>query len=288
MSLAKKIVLVIACMGGLKADAQEFYIKAGIGYAFPMPGEAKDAPGNIVNGYRSNNLAGQYDYLVKTASFSSGLQLLPGVGYMFSDNIGVEVNAAANIAPKQYSFTDVNTTSKSRYADVTLRNKANGMIALMPSLVLQTRPGNWNVYMRAGLVLPVNTGMEMHATYSYHDNGDINENYWNVKNYFAVGLTAATGVKYKLADRLTAWAEVSTMYLSLLIEEADLTGVTMNGTSYDLSKVKGSKTILFNKNGVTDPNHNQQTYSQPFSNLGAGLGIAYSLSNHAKTTNKKK
>src|SRR4051812_21277873 len=84
-------------------SAQDFYLKGGLGYAFAMPGQKIDQSGNVLNGTVTYAPQGVADYHIKNASFTSGVQGLVGIGLMLSKNVGVELSASADLAPRTYT-----------------------------------------------------------------------------------------------------------------------------------------------------------------------------------------
>src|SRR4051812_41636542 len=92
-------LLIIALNSFTALHAQEFYLKEGLGYAFAAPGQKVDQSGNILNGTVNHSGQGVIIYDLKNASYSSGPLNVAGAGFMFSRNIGVELDASVNLAP---------------------------------------------------------------------------------------------------------------------------------------------------------------------------------------------
>jgi hypothetical protein len=268
--------------------AQGFYIKEGIGYAFPMPGSTKDQLGNILNGTRTNSQSQTTSsYQIKNASFSSGFHNITGAGYMFTKNIGVELSADILLGSKKYSFEDIGTTAGTMPANITFTRQSDVMINFMPALVLQTSGTKAKLYMRMGLALPINSGINRHDIYQFSGGGTQDDN-WEVKNYFSVGFAAATGAKFKIGNNFDLWCEVSMLQLALSREESDLKGATINGQSYSAAQLTGTKTYYYNKDATTSANGiYEETFSQPYSNISIMVGITYNFSHEHLVKTKR-
>ena len=269
---------------------QNFYFKTGLGYAFAMPGEKLDQNGNVLNGVVNHTSAGVTDYELKNASFTSGVPLAIGVGLTLSKNIAIELSTSINLAPVKYSEGILNETNSSGqvfsyYAD----RQAKNTVILMPSVVLQTDNKTWNMYMRMGLALPLNTGLTLYETYMPQSGGAYSYT-WSIQNYFSLGFTAAAGLELKVSNKFAVWGEISMLYLNISREERDLNTAVINGSSYPVSQLTGITKYHYNQNGISDSNGNEQALSQPYSNLGINVGISYIFNNHSekKKHSKKK
>ena len=190
---------------------------------------------------------------------------------MFSGNVGAELGAAMTVLPRKFTL-DQNIQQASpvvAYDSYTGVRQAKGLLLLTPSLVLQTNNSKCNVYTRLGVALPFNTETKLQETIT--TNAALNDiTTWSIKNYFSVGATAALGIKLRISDHLAVWAEVSMLYLNLLIKEQDVTSEDVNGGVYAPANFEH---IAFSKTGpvyIGFTNNTQLTYAQPYSNLGGG------------------
>jgi hypothetical protein len=284
MKKITQITLLIIFAVTVSAHAQTIYLKIASGYAFAMPGEKVDQAGNVLNGSVSSFGSGVISYDLKNASFTSGVPVIIGAGLMLSKNIGVELNAAINITTPDYTARHFGeTTSSGLVYNYAGERQAKNPVIILPALLLQTANSKWNIYMKMGVALPVNTKMNMHEIYQYQT-GDVHIYDWDIKNYFSLGFTAATGLKMNVGENISLFGEVSMMYLNVSRKERDLTAADINGQTVPISQLTGVKIYNYHKNGVDDLNGNQEALSQPFSNLGLNVGLCYIL----KTQNKKK
>ena len=260
------------------ASAQ-FYINAGLGYAIPQAGQTIDGTTQPYNGSVANTTYTS-TYNIKAASFCAGTQGVLGLGYMFSDHVGVQMDALIGIATKKYTFSEDSVRIGGIEKDVSTIQKAKNPVFLAPSLVLQTGGNVLNIYARFGVAIPLNTKITQDQIQTDLPGQGAREDLdftIQVKNSFSLGFTGAAGVKYKISDKVCIWGEISMLSMSVYIKEADVTAFTYNGVSQSVSYVS-PQSVKYSKNVVTDTNGNTApTYSQPFSNVGIHVGISFSI-----------
>ena len=273
-------------LAGISSASAQFFARVGFGYAFPQSGQTLDGTAQPYNGTITNTTLTQA-YSIKSASFSAGMQMALGVGYMLSEHVGIQLDANIGLSTKKYTFTDQNVNIQGVQSNVDVVQQANTPFILSPSLVLQSGGEKLNVYSRLGIALPLNSKMTMDQIESNVAGTGAPTVYdftFSVKNSFSPGFTAAAGVKYKLTDRLSLWGEISILSMSLYIKESDLTDFSYNGQSQSLSYVTSPHTVNYSKTAIVDSNGAQQpTFSQPFSNVGINVGLTFNLSEKRRT-----
>jgi len=295
----KKYLIVVLCMLlATYANAQQFFIKGGLGYDFPQAGQSFSGYGPY-NGSitTNNNNSTTYDYK-NNSSFAAGLQGNIGLGYMFTEHVGLEMDLIAGLASKKYNNAQyVDTGSGSSY---TSSINANTPILLAPQLVLETGGTKFNFYARGGLVLP------LYAHFKEVDNqvstqagsGTFYDTYTSdVKTGFSLGFTGAMGIQYYLNENVCFWGEVNLLSMSLPVIESDLTDFTENGVSY-YSQISSSQPTVtkYSKsfssiNGTNqNVNNNNQlilpSYSIPFSSVGIHAGIMYRFPKSSRSSGR--
>jgi outer membrane protein W len=275
----------------ITAQGQGFYLRAGLGYAVPQAGQVSDGNATPYNGTLNNTSSAQ-DYSVKTASFSAGALGNIGLGYMFNENIGIDVDAMFGLSPKKYTFTAHGVSIGGVASDYSVVQKAKTPIFFTPSVVLQTSGDNMNVYVRFGLVLPLKTLVTQDQIYTnLPGTGSIRtEDFtFEIKNSFSLGFAGAIGVKYRMGENVSLWGEVGIMSLSVLAKQGNLVDAKVDGQSVVLDSVVGVKTINYSKTATIDSTGTQQvTYAQPFSNVGIHVGIIYKLGQNSKSGKGKR
>jgi opacity protein-like surface antigen len=271
--LGTALVLSLAATTGF---AQGFYIRAGLGYAMPQAGQTIDGTGTPYNGTLNSNTG---SFSIKGASFSAGLQALPSIGYMFSDHVGVQLDATIGLSAKKYSFTETGVVINSISNTIEFDQQAKTPFILSPSLVVQTGGEVWNIYSRIGLALPLHTTTTADQIQTNDPGTGAITPYdftFTVKNSFSFGFTGAAGVEYKISDNISVWGEVNMLSLSVYTKESDLTDFKASGQSQSLSYVTSPHQIAYTKSGVID-SVTQPSYAQPFSNVGINVGIKFNL-----------
>lgn len=292
------LVAVVASMVSSAAVAQGFYLRLGLGYAFPQAGQTMyDTPTPYngfptgYNGTRTNTAATQV-YNIKGASFSAGMQGSIGAGYMFNNNVGVQLDGAIGLGTKKYTFNDDNVSlnvgnNNTIAVNISTTQQAKTPFILLPSLVLQSGGDKVNVYSRFGLAVPLASKVTQDQVITNLPNTGamtVDDFTWTIKNSFSLGFSAAAGVKYNINDRMSIWAELSILSMTVNAKEQDLKSWTENGQSVPLSNYSNAQKITFSKTATLDSNYSQfPTYSQPFSNIGINVGVTFNLSDRHST-----
>ena len=265
---------------------QEFYLKAGIGYSFPMPGQKVDQNGNVLNGTLTQLGSGVSAYQLKSASFSAGLQNSFSAGLQLSKNIAVELATNINTAAVTYTETlNGLTNSNGVVYNYQGTRQAKNTTLILPSMVLQTAKAKWNAYMRMGLTLPVLSGIKLNETYIYQT-GIANQYSWNIRNYFSAGIASAAGVKIRVSKKVELWSEASLICLNLSRKIRVLESAVVDGQNVPVGQLTGVTTYHYHINGTSDLSGNQQALPQPYSSIGINAGISYDLK--AEHRKKKK
>ncbi len=291
--MKKTIVTLLAFLSlSAAARAQGFYFRAGLGYAVPMAGQSIDGEGAVISGSvtRSTYLT---NFSSKNASFAAGLHGGVGLGYLFSKNIGVQLDVDANIAAKSYSFLQPNV-----YIDLgagpilsnyTIKQQADLPILLTPKLALQTGGEKLNIYTNIGPAIPIIAHVLEDEIIDYLVGSPTSYTFTStVKMRFSVGISGAAGVQYKINKKVSIWGEVSMLSMSLYKKQADLTGFQVNGQNQSLSSVGGATTIYYVKNGSMDTNRTTRpSYSVPFSNVGFNVGLRVALGKGSKNSGRR-
>ena len=91
----KKTIVTIAALLLTAPGFAQFYLRAGLGYAFPQAGQTLDASGTPYSGSATYSTYVTNYSGMKSASFSAGFQGGLGLGYMFSEHVGVQLDAEA-------------------------------------------------------------------------------------------------------------------------------------------------------------------------------------------------
>ncbi|HXS35283.1 MAG TPA: outer membrane beta-barrel protein [Flavipsychrobacter sp.] len=266
------------------------FLRVGLGYAFPQAGQTMDVNSNpYAAKINYSNFGSSYSFSLKKASFSAGLQGIAGVGYMVNQHIGFLVDAAIGIAPKKYTTTVDSLEIQANPANETVTQQTQTPVFVIPALLLQTGGTHYNLYVRAGIVLPAKSKVIAHiddqllspATFT-SPISDSNVNTINrtleTKSSFSLGFSGAAGVSYNINDQFKLWGEISFVSLSLYTKETDLTEFSVNGSNMLFNVPRSELSTKYGKSGNTVPTNSIGTvpaYSIPFSNVGINIGVSY-------------
>lgn len=287
----------MAATGAVTCTAQGFYFKAGLGYAMPQATQSMDGTATPTSGTRTFTGSGTNTtaaYSIDKASFSTGLQGLVSVGYMFNKNVGIDLGLSLNVTTTTYNFTDYNVPSGSSLYDIQIIQKARSPKMLMPAVVMQTGGDMLNLYTRVGLALPLSTQIDQHQIFTNQPgNGAVSTQdfLWVNSNSFSLGFTAAAGVQYRLNNKVKIWGEASFLSLAMYIKEANLTDVTVDGATGYLTQIPvDERKVTFSKDftAATNDYYHQPAFSQPFSNITIAAGVAFDLDHNSRSNEKGK
>ena len=293
----KKILVASILLAGITSSSygQGFYFRAGLGLDIAQSGQSMyDTPipyngfPTGINGSRQN--AGNVQtYSISGASFGSGIPVILGFGYMFNNNVGVQLDGGLGLFIARYTFNDMNAelnngTGTTTAYNIKIQQSANTPFFLMPSLVLQTGD-QVKIYSRFGFALPLSASItqEEMLTNAPGTGALVTDDFtWKLKTSFSLGFTAAAGVKYQISDKLSIWGELNMLSMSLYAKEQDLKSWTESsqGTTLNVPLINytNAQTIKFSKTAVLDSTlSSMPTYSIPFSNVGIHFGITFNL-----------
>ncbi len=221
----KKIsCLVLALSAVVYTASAQFYINAGLGYAMPQAGQTFDGTGQGYNGSQTYTTYTQI-YNVKPVSFTTGVHGILGIGYMFSDHVGVQLDGDAGLSMKKYTFAIDNVQVSGVASNVEIETRAKGPFIVIPSLVLQTGGDKLNLYTRVGPALPLSTKITQDQVLSNLPGTgavEVDDFTFNIKNSFSLGLSAAAGIQYKLSDKMSLWGEISMLSMSVISKKQTL------------------------------------------------------------------
>ena len=288
--MKKSLLLLTACTAITAfCNAQGFYLRGNLGYAFPQAGQTLDGTGTPYSGSSTLTVFGPENDDLKKASFGSGTYLGLGGGYMFNEYIGADAAFSLGIAPTKYTLTYIN---QAQGYNVSSTQQATNPSFFIPSLVLQSGGDKIKAYGRIGVVLPLNTQITQDQVYTTTPATHVTDYTFQIKNSFSLGFAATAGVQYKLSDKVRLTGEFSFLSLSTLIKQSDFTKLTQDGQSYPItadSTVAPHTTYSTHVTGLTASSTNLIAYTQPFSNVGFNLGIMYTFGAPApKGATKKK
>jgi hypothetical protein len=277
----KKLVLTLTATWLLAGtvSAQKFYIRAGGGYAMPLAGQSMNTSNNApFNGKQSYNAATDItSFEAKPASFGAGGNAMLGAGYMFTDNIGVELNIFAGVAPKKYSsvnsYTDPSSGELESFEYLTY---ARMPVLVSPALKIQSS-GDFSVYSRFGALLPVKNGFNEETSGTFNDGSSTShiEAVREFQTKFGLGFNGAAGVSVKTNSWLRIWGELNFNAMSVQVTEGTYTEAFQDGENILPYLEPDEITVEFATEG-TDATA-LPSFMLPFSSIGIMAGISIGL-----------
>ncbi len=209
-------------------------------------------------------------------SLGKGLNAGINVGYMFNENIGIELGAQYLIGSK------TTATDKSLNGDVSTLEMSSKMIQLKPSLVIATTMKNVTPYAKLGLLL--GTGK---VTSDFEDKSGTftTTQTTELKKGLAIGFNAAIGVNFPMSKNLTFSAEINSVNLQYSPKKGTVTEYTVNGAdklstlsvSQKETEFVKKETRNFTSPTVTTSPRQQAAIALPFGSIGINLGVKYNF-----------
>lgn len=290
-------------MTSVVATAQDekkgWYFKAGGSYFFQTA--ATEFP--IVSGRQPNQDVYVNQELVSrkaiTGSFGEGFRTSLNGGYRFTERLGIEMGVNYYTSK---SKTMAQTTTDQIFVDShgqTIFNfTANGKVRaldLAPSAVLYLGETNgFEPYTKVGVLIPVYGNLEITTEAVIPTSASTVGNLHKVdkiKPNPTVGFMAALGTSYKLADKLSAFAELEYRNFTVHGKSKETTEYTINGVDR-LNTLTTSQIHSNYVDGINSNSNNPETNPDNFdsskpldeissyisiSGLGLTLGIKYEL-----------
>ena len=227
-----------------------------------------------------------------TGSFGEGFRTGLGVGYRFTDRLGVEMGVNYY---KSNSKTMVETTSDNV---VVLHSKGQvKAFDLAPALVLYLgEVKGFEPYTKVGVIVPVHGDLTIKT--NAISNGAVIYREDVIKPNPTVGFLAVLGTSYKISKKLAAFGEIEYRNFTVHGKEKEVTAYTYNGTDrLTLPEghplyVKTAERYTNYSNQLDSNSNNKETNASGFdsskptddlssyisiSGVGLTLGLRYSL-----------
>lgn len=291
------ICTAVLAFTSAKSNAQEFYIRGGMGYSMENAStEFNNAdPNGLTMIQQSTDITVNPDGSTSVKSLNgtlgSGFKGTVTVGYMFNQYIGAEMG---------FNYFTGEEKTIGRLNSPLIQSEAKAYLEgldIMPAIFLTPGFAKLNPYARMGLLIPVAGKLYIDSQAYAPDGGgqdvDINvKAKTEVESRFSVGFAGAIGVSYPISPKLQIFGEVEMKSLSIKsksaeIKEYETTAITPEGTAL----VPGMQLADMPKNethfefedsyteGEEDPTKARKIPTQYVnaSGLGFNLGIRYSF-----------
>jgi hypothetical protein len=274
------IVLMAICMMAGNLSAQKTYLRLGIGGGVGL----KQYQGQTWADQTSTNTSNKYE--IKSTGLGSGLNVNLAFGYMFSENVGIELGVN--------EFIGLN--KKIHYSNTTLLNeetsdtKISGMmLQLIPAIVISPGGEKLSPYARLGMIIGILPSVVQKENSTYVNNPVLKATstteVYNFKQYggVALGFTAAGGVAYKLNDHLKLYAEMVFNGITYAptkgkVKEWTIDGVDRLATATTKDKEWTYEKKYDNAENIPDANPDKKSkISQNFSNVELNIGVKFNF-----------
>lgn len=218
--------LVLALAASTKSNAQEFYIRGGLGLVTQSgKTEFNNADPNQLtmiqqstditvdaNGTRVKSLAG---------TLGGGFKGNVTFGYMFSPYIGAEIGL---------NYFDGSEKTIGKFTSPLMQSKETAYLNgldVMPAIYLTPAFSKLNPYARIGLLIPAAGKLHIetvaNATNAAGPGTDVRVNAeTEVESKFSVGFAGALGITYPVGPRLQVFGEVEFKNLSIKSKSAEI------------------------------------------------------------------
>ncbi|MBA3829510.1 MAG: outer membrane beta-barrel protein [Taibaiella sp.] len=277
--MRKLLFAVFFLLIAFNSIAQKWYVRAGVGYAFPQAAQTLDRHNVPYSGSEVFSTFTAYDsiisYSAKKASFSSGFKGIVSVGYALNSHIALELEGNFGIAPVKYScdLQNIKSFNGAYLVNEKLTRYAKFPVLLTPSLAYRTNLAKLDVYGRIGIALPVHVKIYEEQESIYQSSSAAHEDIQGtVSTQFSVGFAGAAGVSYKVSKNVMLWGEFNVLSLSLFAKELKITAHTLDGATATNPNV--GTAIQYGFSGTYNSTQ-QASYSIPFSNMGINLGLTF-------------
>lgn len=260
----RTLVLIVAI--GTTGYSQQFYISPEVGYSF---GTARQ---NIDDYYfdRMSESANQLVY-----SLGQGFNFGGGVGYMFNNNIGIELGV-------NYLLGSTSEYAAVSSSDIEKISFKGNMLRFTPAIVLMLDGEGLRPYAKLGFVL--GTGKvfaESTSTFSSVESKSKME----LSGGLAPGFSGSAGVLFPMNDMIQLFGEFNFMSMSFAPTKGEMTELTANGVdvlgllSTSEKEVEFVDSYFISDVSNQDPDSPSQELKQylPFSSVGLRAGVRFSF-----------
>lgn len=256
----------------VKAHSRKLYITIGGGYGLST---APNSAYASVNSTR--NLTGSTNEILNsTGSFGRGMQFNGTFGYMFTENIGAELNIGYLLGSK------ITNTSKSNGYIFYEASSSGNMLRLTPTVRISVGKNKIKTFMRFGLVIGMLSKIEYSsvANFTYSSTGQLSNE--ETEGYssggVSLGFSAGLGANYKLTDRLSVFAEIALISQAWAPKKSVTTKYISNGidrlATMNISEKESEYVSSYDNasSSTSTPTKRLKNYT-PFSSIGINIGI---------------
>ena len=202
-----------------------------------------------------------------------GINFCGTIGYMFNKNVGLEMGISYLLGMK----------TKSTYEspdEEMIMSFAGRMVRINPALVVACGFEKVDPYAKFGVIVGIGLIIS-EATYNYGSDEVYTKIVFN--GGVALGLNAATGLKFQVNDKISLFTEASLISMAYSPTKGKVKKATLNGTdklsSFNTSQkeYKFVKTIDYEDEQLDSEPTKMLKQKYPFGSIGINFGISINL-----------
>lgn len=272
-------LISLSLAGGVHAqqNGSPFYLRLGAGYAFSAAGQSEFS-------YTAASNGSIYTFESGPASFSAGVQATLAGGYRINRHLAAELGIVAVVAPRSYEH--VIRQGSNPGITSTTKWKASLPLFLTPSLRVGTGGEKLDIYSRVGVAVPLRSKLQAEMT-EVSSGGSIGDFYSKTeyRNRTRLGIAYGLGASWSFNKHVSVYGELNGLSMNVWAKKSEIKKARV-GTMDVLNTIPtyGRETEYeFDFEGQLGivPDYTQPrktaTFSLPFSNIGLGVGVNYSL-----------
>lgn len=277
---AKKLTLVMFISLFSVAAYSQFYINVGGGYNLGIANQS------LLQNYESTDNIDKVENV--KISLGKGLDFGLNLGYMFNDNLGIDLQCSyllgdESAGESKYTYTFFNT----KYYDYEKTSIKSQMLRVNPSIIIASGFGKLDPYAKFGVILGFGSITSNYLSEEYEDDQlqDKTVQEWKLNGGMAFGLSSALGLMYHISDLISVYGELNIVGMSYAPTKGVMTEYTINGSDYLPNLTTNDKEIDFvdditydynNPPSTAEPSKELKTYL-PYSSIGLNIGVRFSF-----------
>lgn len=287
------VILLILFINGI-SFAQELYMKANVGYNFPIASVINsDMSGNyltynttLTQNSSSNSFTINYD--ASRLSLGKGLPINLSIGHLINKNIGIELGCFYLFGIKTEFTKTTNYTNGAKRIE-TFKFKGN-MVGITPSMVIESGYEKINPYSRFGFLLAFPTfTTEYTKEFINSSNADPSfenqDEIWKYYKGISLGFNSSFGVSFKLTDKINIFSELNIVVLSYAPKKGKQMKNILNSvdrmpleSTFEKEEIYENN-LTINESDQVNQNepYKRSRFNVPFSSFGSNIGIKIKL-----------
>ncbi|RXR21333.1 hypothetical protein EQG63_05175 [Flavobacterium amnicola] len=277
----KKLILSLATISLFAVNAnaqikQGPYASFSIGYNFASNANSNAIYGDTFQFYNSDETPGPDRFETIKLSLGKGVNFSGQFGYMFNKNIGAEMGIGYVMGAETSANQNSSNGSGWNRSELTL--KAN-QLQIKPALVLAAGYSKINPYAKLGLV--VGMGKTIFTNNQSDSTGDVGEYEVELTGGTMIGIRASAGLNFAINDKVSLFAELTSISGNIKPSEGKFTKATVNGVDVLPMMTYNDSNIVFEDEITTaGPELDSQPHkaikpSFSANSLGLNFGVAY-------------